>query len=68
MMSPVPDEIIFCYGVWHKGYAEMQCRGVKFIEGMPDITEWDTEKRRLMTLFSIYSQTSSKHPANNRLG
>ena len=43
MMSPAPDEIIWCYGVWQKGYEDMKQRGVIFLEGIPDISEWNID-------------------------
>lgn len=59
MMSPVPDEIIWCYGVWQKGYEDMQRRGVVFLEGIPDISDWNIDKRRLVIIDDLMHETNA---------
>ena len=35
--TPAPVEIVYCYGVWQKGYEDV--KGVRFVNGLPDIAK-----------------------------
>ena len=48
MMTPSPQEIIWCYGEWQLCYEKLRERGVIFHEGLPNISEWIGGKRRLV--------------------
>lgn len=58
MMTPVPEEIVWCYGEWQSGYQSMQ--GVRFEEGLPDVDKWDHDKRRLIVIDDLMSETDDR--------
>ena len=55
MMHPVPEEIVWCYGVWQRGYEELDSN-VKLHEGIPKWEEWSEDKRRLVILDDLMSE------------
>lgn len=57
MMSPVPDEIIWCYSEYQPAYERMSRRGVVFVEGLPKTEEWDINKRRLVIIDDLMNET-----------
>ena len=48
MMSPTPHEIIWCYSEWQNKYENLQKNGVIFHEGLPNISDWEAGRRRLV--------------------
>ncbi|KAK7116651.1 hypothetical protein V1264_002290 [Littorina saxatilis] len=58
MMTPPPEELIWCYGAWQSGYKEM--RHVTFVEGLPDVEQWTGTKRRLVIIDDLMSETNDK--------
>lgn len=58
MMTPPPEELIWCYGAWQSGYNEM--RHVTFVEGLPDVEQWTGVKRRLVIIDDLMSETNDK--------
>lgn len=58
MMSPIPDEVVWCYGEWQTGYKAL--KGVKFNEGLPDVDKWRGDKRRLVILDDLMSETDDR--------
>lgn len=58
MMIPPPDEVIWCYGEWQKGYEKM--RGVTFVEGLPPTEEWKGELRRLVVIDDLMDETDDR--------
>lgn len=58
MMTPVPDEVIWCYGEWQSGYK--QIKDVTFLEGIPNVEEWTGDKRRLVILDDLMSETDNR--------
>ena len=58
MTDPVPEEVIWCYGEWQTGYQHM--RGVRFIEGLPEVEQWQGDKRRLVILDDLMAETDDR--------
>lgn len=58
MVVPVPEEIIWYYGEWQQLYSDM--KGVKFIEGLPDIEQWRGDKRRLVIIDDLMAETDQR--------
>ena len=48
IISPPPDEIVWCYGVYQEVFQSLF--GVRFIDGLPDINEFDGSKRILLVI------------------
>ena len=59
LMTPVPDEIVWCYGEYQAGYNQLQGL-VTFVEGLPKVEEWDTTKRRLVIIDDLMSETDDR--------
>ena len=58
MMFPVPEEIIWCYGAWQKGYEELGSN-IRLNEGIPKWEEWTDNLRRLVILDDLMSEIDS---------
>ena len=58
LMTPTPEEIIWCYGEWQPGYNRM--KGVTFVEGLPKINEWQGHRRRLVVIDDLMSETDGR--------
>ena len=58
MMTPPPQEVVWCYGEWQAGYSQL--KGVTFVEGLPKVEEWDTTKRRLVILDDLMSEADDR--------
>src|SRR5204863_4965812 len=58
MVVPVPEEIIWCYGEWQPFHTEMS--GIKFIEGLPDMDQWQDNKRRLVVIDDLMAETDER--------
>ena len=39
MIQPPPQEIFWCYGEWQPAYHQLMERGVKLIDGVPDMSQ-----------------------------
>ena len=58
MMTPPPQEIVWCYGEWQEGYSQL--KGVTLMEGLPKVEEWHGDKRRLVILDDLMSETDDR--------
>ena len=57
MMTPVPEEIIWCYSEYQPAYVRMTQRGVLFVEGLPKVQDLDFTKRRLVIIDDLMNET-----------
>jgi GTPase SAR1 family protein len=58
MVDPGPEEIIWCYGEWQPLYNTL--KGVQFVEGLPDVEQWKGDKRRLVIIDDLMSETDER--------
>lgn len=58
MVDPIPQEIVFCFGIYQSSYDAM--KGVHFHEGLPDIEQWEGDKRRLVVLDDLMAETDDR--------
>lgn len=58
MMNPIPSEVIWCYKEWQPGYETVT--GVTFVEGLPKAEEWHGDKRRLVIVDDLMSETDER--------
>ncbi|KAK3101211.1 hypothetical protein FSP39_001803 [Pinctada imbricata] len=58
MMKPIPDHIVWYYGEWQPIYATI--RAVEFVEGLPDIGALDPQKRQLVIIDDLMSETDER--------
>lgn len=58
MMTPLPEEVVWCYGEWQSGYNTM--KNITFVEGLPKTDEWTDGKRRLVILDDLMSEADER--------
>lgn len=58
MVTPPPEEIIWCYGEWQSMYQDM--KGVQFIEGLPDMEQWQGDRRRLVVIDDLMTEVDAR--------
>ena len=58
LMSPPPQEIVWCYGEWQSGYESLP--EVTFQEGLPKIEEYHDGKRRLLIIDDLMNETDER--------
>ena len=58
LVTPPPQEIVWCYGVYQDVFAKMS--NVRFIEGLPDINEFDGSKRLLLVIDDLMHEANEK--------
>ena len=59
VMNPIPEEIVWCYAEWQKGYQELENQ-VHFHEGIPNFESWDTTKKRLVIIDDLMNETDER--------
>lgn len=55
VISPAPDKIIWCFGVWQKSFERIN--DVEFHEGIPDLSTFDGKNRTLLVLDDLMHET-----------
>ena len=58
MITPPPEEIVWCYGEWQVAYNHI--KGVMFVEGLPKVEEWREDKRRLIVIDDLMNETDDR--------
>jgi hypothetical protein len=58
LVTPPPQEIVWCYGVYQDAFTELT--NVRFIEGLPDINEFDGSKRILLVIDDLMHEANEK--------
>ena len=58
MISPPPDEIVWCYGVYQEVFQSLP--GVRFIDGLPDINDFDGSKRVLLVIDDLMHEADER--------
>lgn len=58
MMTPTPEEIVWCYGAFQAGYREIN--DVTFFEGIPDPDGFVDNRRRLIIIDDLMSETDDR--------
>lgn len=58
MMTPVAEEVVWCYGEWQPLYNRL--KDVVFVEGLPRVEEWSGDKRRLVIIDDLMSETDDR--------
>ena len=48
LISPPPDQIVWCYGVYQKTFDSI--KNVRFHEGLPDINDFNREIKTLLII------------------
>ena len=58
MISPPPQEIVWCYGVYQDVFNTMD--NVSFVEGLPKETEFDGNNRVLLVIDDLMHEANEK--------
>ena len=56
LIDPVPEQILWYYGEWQPLYESMP--GVEFIEGLPDMQTLQNQKRKLVIIDDLMTETN----------
>lgn len=57
VISPPPERILYCYGVYQEMFS--QTEGVEFKEGLPSLDEFDGEKHTLVIIDDLMHETNA---------
>ena len=60
MVTPTPDEVIYCYSEYQPSFDSLKERGVRFIEGLPEVDEWSADRKRLIVLDDLMNETDER--------
>lgn len=60
VMDPLPDEIVWCYGEWQPAYDPLPKGRVTFLEGIPDVSQWIGNKKRLVIIDDLMTETDGR--------
>jgi hypothetical protein len=58
MVTPRPAEDVWCYSEWQPLYQTLQV--VTFIEGLPDVTTWEGDKKHLVIIDDLLKETDER--------
>ena len=61
MIDPPPERITWCYGEWHEAYAKMNLVDVRFEEGLPSASMFDSSTRNLIVIDDLMAETKISH-------
>ena len=58
MISPSPEQIVWCYGVYQEAFQSLV--GVRFVEGLPDVSEFDGSMRTLLVIDDLMHEVDDR--------
>lgn len=58
MISPVPERIVWCYGVYQNAFDDLN--NVEFIEGLPDSNMFDGVKKTLLIIDDLMAEADDR--------
>ena len=64
-IDPLPERITWCYGEWQEAYVTMDLVDVRFEEGLPSASMFDSSTRNLIVIDSHYRNTSVLYLVQN---
>ena len=60
MIDPPPERITWCYGEWQEAYATMDLVDVRFEEGLPNASMFDSATRNLIIIDDLKVETDER--------
>ena len=60
MIDPPPERITWCYGEWQEAYATMDLVDVRFEEGLPSASMFDSSTRILIVIDDLMAETDER--------
>lgn len=58
LISPPPDQIVWCYGVYQKTFDTV--RNVRFHEGLPDVNDFNREIKTLLIIDDLMGEVDDR--------
>jgi len=58
--SAVPQNIVWCYGTWQKAYEGLGSVVNKWVEGLPDLEDFDADVNNLVIIDDLMSETDER--------
>ena len=58
--TPPPERIKWCYGEWQEAYATMDLVDVRFEEGLPSASMFDSSTRNLVVINDLMAETDER--------
>ena len=60
MIDPPPERITWCYGEWQEAYATMNLVDVRFEEGLPSASMFNSSTRNLIVIDDLMAETDER--------
>ena len=60
MIDPPPEQITRCYGEWQEAYATVDLVDVRFEEGLPSASMFDSATRNLVIIEGLMAETDER--------
>ena len=60
MIDPPPERITWCYREWQEAYATMDLVDVRFEEGLPSASMFDSSTRNLIVIDDLMAETDER--------
>jgi len=60
LISPPPEDIVWCYGEYQDSYNKIAKSGVKLHDGLPDLDQFDGRRRTLILLDDLMHETDER--------
>ena len=60
LFSSVPQNIVWFYGVWQRAYDELGSSVNKWVEGLPDLEDFDATVHNLLIIDDLMSEADSR--------
>ena len=60
MIDPPPEKITWCYGEWQEAYATTDLTHVRFEEGLPTESIFESTKRKLIVIDDLMTETDER--------
>ena len=64
MIDPPPERITWCYGEWQEAYATMDLVDVRFEEGLPSASMFDSSTRNFIVIDDLMAETDERVTTN----
>ena len=60
IIDPPPERITWCYGEWQEAYATMDLGDVRFVEGLPSASMFDSSTRNHIVIDDLMAETDER--------
>ena len=60
MITPIPEEVVYCYSEYQPIFNQFKQKGVVFNEGIPEVDDWTNNKRRLVIIDDLMHEADER--------